>query len=338
MRKIEPSAEEVDQLLALFQQKRFADGEALARTLARTCPQSAFVWKSLGVCLNLLGRKRDAAEAMTKAAALNPGDAEIHFNLGTTLNDLERWEEAEPCFRRAIGLKPGYIEALNNLGDALANLGRAEDAEEVLRRAIETRPDGLEAHFNLGNALRRQRRFGEAESSFRRALELQPGNVEAHHNLGFLLLSLGRYTEGWPHYETRYHPQKKGRPVTPPDVLFPQWQGEPLAGKSLLIWPEQGFGDEIQFARYVPLLKAGGVSRLTLVCKPPLKALLETVTGTNAVITSGEPLDSHDYWAFPLSLPLHFGTTLETVPAALPYLTADPRRIERWRPRLPEAG
>jgi hypothetical protein len=169
---------------------------------------------------------------------------------------------------------------------------------------------------------------------------MNPDLVEAHLNLGSLLLSQGRYLEAWPEYEARYDPNYSGRQSIPPNLPFPHWQGESLDGKSIVIWPEQGFGDEIQFARYFPMLKARNVSRLTLVCKPPLKTLLENVDGVDAVVPFSEvaSLPYHDYWAFPMSLPQHFSTTVETIPSRLPYLSAPSERLSQWRKRLPTGG
>ncbi|MEJ1959082.1 MAG: glycosyltransferase family 9 protein [Nitrosomonadales bacterium] len=105
-----------------------------------------------------------------------------------------------------------------------------------------------------------------------------------------------------------------------------------------MIHPEQGFGDYIQFARYAPLLKARGVSRLTVFCNPSLKALLESMGSIDAVITDLASAPLHDYWSFPLSLPLYFGTTVDNIPATLPYLHALPERVERWHERLSQKG
>jgi len=158
-----------------------------------------------------------------------------------------------------------------------------------------------------------------------------------------MLLLQGRYDEGWREYEARYSsdlPEPDRFPY-PDRAPFPPWRGEPLAGKSLLIWPEQGYGDEIQFCRYLPLLKRQGAARITLVCKPPLKALMETVEGADAVLSSddvAEAVAPHDYWTYPLSIPLHCKTTVETIPARLPYLRAPREHAVRWSSRLPSDG
>ena len=122
------------------------------------------------------------------------------------------------------------------------------------------------------------------------------------------------------------------------DLPLQRWRGESLLGKSLLIWQEHGFGDYIQFVRYVPLIRQRGVSKLTLVCAPPLKPLLETMEGVDKVITKLTSIDFSDYWSFPLSLPLHFATDSNSIPANLPYLHSLPERIEKWRNLIPKRG
>ena len=157
-------------------------------------------------------------------------------------------------------------------------------------------------------------------------------------NLGMLLLSLARYAEGWPYYEARYDTRLEAKWIPLPELPFPQWAGEPLRGKSILLWPEQGFGDEIQFVRYAPMLKARGASSVSLVCKPPLKDLLKTAAGVDRVLASGEPVPPHDYWSFLLSVPLRVGTTLGSIPNSLPYLGANVHCVHYWRDHLPTEG
>ncbi|OGR00408.1 MAG: hypothetical protein A2505_08735 [Deltaproteobacteria bacterium RIFOXYD12_FULL_55_16] len=253
-----------------------------------------------------LGRRDLAEKYWRTVIQVQPGDAGTHYNLGILLSELKRLNESEAVYRQAIALQPEYVEAHNNLGILLSEL----------------------------------KRFEEAEAAYCQAIAIQPGYAEAQLNLGLLLLKLGRLEEAWPLYEARYHPKNKARVTSPPLLPFPQWQGEPLVGKSILVYPEQGFGDEIQFARYLPLLKARGASRVTLACRPPLWSLLQSIVGADKVVAFSEDLfmEASDFWVFPLSLPLRFHTTLDTIPAALPYLAADPELVEHWRPWLPPSA
>ena len=303
-------------------------------------PDFAEVHGNLGNALRDIGQLDDAVASYRRAVELKPDSAISHSNLGNALKELGQLDGAVAHCRRAVELKPDFAEAHSNLGNALKELGQLESAVASFHRAVTFMPDSAEVHSNLGNALRDLGQLDEAMASCRRALQLKPDFVAAHWNLSLVLLTLGQYAEAWPHYEARYDPNLKDRNIFPPDLSYPQWQGESLTGKSLVVWSEQGFGDEIQFARYIPMLKTRGISRLTLVCKQPLKVLLESVPGVDAVVSLSEtePLAHHDYWTFPLSLPLHFATTVETIPAALPYLSVMPEKLDRWREQLPTQG
>jgi tetratricopeptide (TPR) repeat protein len=293
-----------------------------------------------GHALESRGRLDEAMQRYLGALQLAPNPARAHLNIGNVLLLKGDLQGALDAFRTAIRHKPDYAGAYYNIGNALLGNGQFEEAITSYHSALEIQPEYAEVHCSLGIALREQGQIDSATTSFRNAIKLDPDLAEAHYNLGSLLLSLGEYAEAWPEYEARYHPNINGRYVILPSVPFPRWQGEPLAGKSLVIWPEQGFGDEIQFARYIPLLKTRGVSRITVVCKSPLKALLGTLEGVDAVVpeSAAGTLPLHDYWSFPMSLPLHFSTTIATIPAKLPYLSAPPERLELWRGRLPAGG
>ena len=295
---------------------------------------------SMGNVLMGNGQLDGAVANYRRVLEIKPDYAEAHATLGVALKALGQLEGAVACYRRALEIKPDFAEVHSNLGAALKDLGQLDNAVASCRRALELRPNFAEAHNNLGLVLQDVGQSEDAVASYRRALEIKPDFAEADFNLSLLLLSLGQYAEAWPKYEARYHSNFKGVIAIPPDVSFPQWQGEPLTGKSLLIWPEQGFGDEIQFARYIHLLNIRGVSRITLVCKPPLKALLETLEGVDAVVTPSEAacLPFHDFWAFSMSLALHLATTVETIPTKLPYLSAPLDRLNKWRCRLPMDG
>ena len=292
----------VTHVATLFAHGNYTEIEIIARQQTEHFPHKGVFWKALGFALNLLGRSGEAVEPLQRAAALLPLDADVFVNLGNTLKDFGRLVEAEACYRRALEIKPDYAEVHSNLGLVLKDLGRLEEAEA---------------------------------SYYHHALAIKPDYADARCNLGYLLLAMGRYREGWFYNESRYAQDKSHNNSKKPAVSYPQWSGESLVGKSLLLWSEQGFGDFVQFIRYVTLLKVRGLARLTVVCHAPLTPLLETMEGLDAVISSPGSVGPHDYWCFPLSLPHHFDTTVETIPASLPYLSALPSRISAWQSLLP---
>ena len=190
-----PSPQEVDALLALFNEGRFTEVATLAQMMTERFPLHAFGWKALGTVFQQMGRSEDALAPMQKAAALSPGEVEAHNNLGMVLQDLNRLDKAEVSFRQALQIKPDYAEAHSNLGATLKELGRLDESEASYRRALQINPDFAEAHSNLGNTLKYLGRLDEAEASYRRALQIKPDHAEAYNNLGVTLQKLGRMDE-----------------------------------------------------------------------------------------------------------------------------------------------
>lgn len=245
------------------------------------------------------GRLTDAEAAYLQVLERQgdqPDSALIYSNLANLMRLTRRFTQAEACYRRALELAPGFPEVYNNLGGLLEDLDR----------------------------------FAEAEAAYRHALALNPERVEARFNLGILLLALGRYTEGWPCYAARAQAFREHGALP-----FPQWSGEDLKGKSLLLLPEQGYGDTVQFVRYAAMLKALGVAKLSIVCNDAMQPLLQKVDGIDALVTEPGALRCHDYWDSLLNLPGRFGTTLETIPAKVPYITVLAGRTQRWKSLLP---
>jgi tetratricopeptide (TPR) repeat protein len=318
----------------LCQLGRLTEADAACRRAIELAQHYAPAHFNLGTLLMATGRPHEAECAFRQALTLDPNSTDALNNLGLVLADMGRSGEAELTYRRAIANDPGYLRAHYNLGLQFLRSGRFGDAEQALRDALEIDPTHADARNNLGTALREQCRYDEAETAYRHVLQHHPDFTDASWNLALLLLARGRYAEGWAYAEARYQPRSSVG-VSVPNPGFAQWRGEPLAGKSLVIWHEQGLGDAIQFARYAPLLKARGLRRLSMLCPAPLKALMETLDGVDEVVCDTAAVGPHDFWSLSMSLPLHVGTTADTIPAHLPYLHAQPDRAARWRSRLP---
>ncbi|HEX8961580.1 MAG TPA: tetratricopeptide repeat protein [Rhodocyclaceae bacterium] len=350
----------------------FAGAVAALEHLADTSANPAACC-NLGYALKKLGRYEEAEQAYRRGLALAETNADLLSNLGVLCRELKRYGEAETLYRKAIALEPGNARIRNNLGVAEADLDRHADAERDFRLAIESDPDFEEARINLAGTFEKQGRLAEAEKTYLELIALKPahpvsylnlgllvlqhrkdfaaaerwyceglarapGHASLQYNLSLLLLQLGRYEEAWRLYSAR----RRVIPpvVSVPDFDLPYWNGEPLSGRSILVWGEQGYGDQIQFARYVPLLKRSGAARVDLACKPALHPLFESLGGADAIIPMDEKpdLSSYDCWVMQLDVPGCMGTTLAAIPAALPYLSASEERIVRWRGAVAAPG
>lgn len=305
--------------------------EAVAsfREALRVDPDFVDAHTNLGDALVELGRFGEAEARFRHAHRLRPDDARVHNNLGHVLFKLGRPEEAEPILVDALRLSPGYPEALNNLGNVLSDLGRHVAAEACYRDAIRLAPDSSGAYNNLGNVLADRGRFVEAVASYDHALRIRPGYQEARKNRGQTLLAAGDYARGFADFEARFHSSQH----TGQTHSGPRWQGEPLDGRKILLHTEQGFGDTIQFIRFAALVQDRG-GRVLVECDPPIVRLLSGCPGIDRLIAIGAPLPKFDFQAPLMSLASILGTTLETLPARIPYLFADSALVERWRPEL----
>jgi len=300
--------------------------------LAAQGKEDAPVLVGRGATLNALCRYGEALAPLERAIQLLPADAEAHIQRGVALLNLERNAEALHSFDRALALRTDAPEVLNNRGIALTASGRLSEALENFIRSAVLSGATAEHHTNIGIVLKILGRHREAGASFGRALAQKPDDPSAKFALAFLHLTLGEFALGWPLYEARFDVPALGNPAR--HVSAPRWNGtEALAGKTLLIHAEQGLGDVIQFCRYLPLLAAQGAS-VVFEVMPSLKALLRTLPPAIRLVGRGEPLPSVDYYSPLLSLPLAFKTRLDTIPAQVPYLTAEPQRTSSWMQRL----
>jgi tetratricopeptide (TPR) repeat protein len=244
---------------------------------------------------------------------------------------LRHLEQALASHERAIALRPDFAEAYNSRGIALLYLMRPAEALASCDQAIALKPEFPEAYNNRGNILKDLRRFEEALAAYDKAIALSLDQVEAYNNRAYLLLLMGRFEEGWREHEWRK--KRRDGPIASDSYPQPLWLGsEEIAGKTIFIWSEQGFGDTIQFCRYAKLLEAQGAKVVMSVQQPLLRLLKHSFSTIDVV--DREPAD-FDYHCPLMSLPLAFGTSVKTIPAEQQYLKADEKLRLKWAARLP---
>ncbi|MDD4914021.1 MAG: tetratricopeptide repeat protein [Methylococcales bacterium] len=295
-------------------------------------PDYAAAHSNRGVALLALNRLDEALDSFDRAIAVNPGYAMAHINRGNALKDLKRLDDALAAYDRAIALKPNMAEAYSCRGAALIELKRLDEAFVCFNHALGLKPDYAETYYNRGNAFLALKSLEEALADYDRAIALRPDYAEAYWNKALLKILTGDYAEGWRLYEWRWRRAE----TQAKKFARPLWLGErSLAGKTLLIHPEQGLGDYLQFVRYAAL--AGQqAARVILEAPAPLMSLVSTLPGDFTLIESGQVLPDFDYQCPVMSLPLAFNTVLETIPAQIPYLYADQAKRQLWRQRLGE--
>ena len=286
---------------------------------------------------DVLGRLNCLAEAVDsydRALALEPGDAVTHNNRGAALQTLKQLDPALASYNRALAVNPRYAEAYFNRGSVLADLRDFAGALSSYDQALALKPDYADVYINRALALEGEGLLEEAITSVRRGIALTPDQAEAHFNLALFLLRSGDLLAGWAEYEWRW--RAKSGPIYREKRAFrePLWLGkENLAGKTILLYGEQGLGDSLQFCRYVEKVAALG-ARVILEVPGPLVSLSTTAKGVAQVVRYADPLPSFDFQCPLMSLPLVFQTTLESIPAPAHYLSSDPQKVAAWRARM----
>ncbi|HLG88517.1 MAG TPA: tetratricopeptide repeat protein [Alphaproteobacteria bacterium] len=347
------------------QQKAFREGiDLIGRAIALRKTPSAIFHCNIGLAYRGLGERKEAVAQFERALALEPDYVEAHINLAAVLGDCGRSAEAEPhcrraialrpdaaayfalgavlhdlgkldeaggSYRQALNLKPDHVGALLNLGAVLAAQGELDAAIGHYRQALVFRPDNAEAHFNLGAALHDRGDFDEALAEYRRASSLEPDHADAHWNEALLRLARGEYREGFEKFEWRWRRRDYG---TPP-FAAPQWMGDDLSDRTILLWAEQGFGDSFQCVRYAPFVKARGARTVILQCLPGTEQLMSGVAGIDMVVPRGEtPLPAFDCQASLMSLPPLLQADLSGPPANVPYIDVAPALVASFRERV----
>lgn len=311
--------------VCLVQQDRGADARAsLERALAIDEGYIA-ARRALGSLLHRLGETAEAERHLRRAVESAPMDPEALNDLGVVLNDRGRYEESSVLLSQALRLRPDFADAWNNLGIALTYTGRLRAARRRLDRALRLRPGWASAHANLGNALKEAGRLEEALTCYDLSLRLAPEVATTRWNRSLTLLHMGFYEQGWRDYEWRWQ-RSRARPRAFPRPL---WEGQPLQGSTIRVHPEQGLGDTLQFVRYCESLRDKG-ARVVLECPSPLMRLLDDWPGADRVIAEGADGGEFDFHVPLMSLAHRFGTTLDTIPARVPYLRAKPADAAEW--------
>jgi tetratricopeptide (TPR) repeat protein len=308
------------------------DAEALAsyeRALASD-PRHVEALGNRGDLLLALQRPAEALACFDHILAVMPHPG-ARANRGVALAALHRYEEALADFKAALAVTPHPMTTFNH-AKALAALNRHDEALAAYDRALAAMPNHVGAWSDRGLSLKELNRHAEAIASFDRALAIDPEHVDAHMNKALALLAVGDYAAGLDAYEWRT--KRSAAKHLWHNFGRPLWRGDyPLQGRTILVHAEQGLGDSIQFVRYIaPLARSG--AKVILEVHKELKPMLSRLAGCDAVIALGEPRPAFDVHCPLGTLPLAFKTTFATVPAEIPYLFADPGRVERWRPRL----
>ena len=329
-------------------------------------PDSFEAYYALGYAMCKLQQFAAGVECFDQCLALNPGYAEAACDRGSALVELGQHQAALESYKLAIALRPAYSEAWSNQGNALLALGQTDAAIASFKHALALNPQAAATYLNLGNAyqaageaalalssydqavalqpnylialanrcgpLKQQHRLDDAVASCNQALALDPQHADTYWNRGLALLLQGHLRQGFADYHWRW----KREAFAPIKRNFhqPLWLGDtPVRGKTVLLHAEQGLGDSLQFVRYAQALADLG-ARVVLEAEPALFELLGTLPGVEQLVRQGQPLPAFDLHCPLLSLPLAMGTELDSIPAPVPYLRADPERQAQWRDRL----
>ncbi len=319
---------------ALLDLGRFDDAIADFEVTIAAMPEFSPAHNNKGIALAACGQLPAAVASFDKAIEADPGNSEAHYDRGRALQALQHWDEALDSYEAALRIDPGLATAHNNRATVLERAGRFEAALASVDRAIALSAGDAWFHQNRGYVLEQLDEWDAALESYDRALEIDPNRGEAHFARSVLLLKTGDFERGWSEHEWRWK-NERGTNILDRRVLRqPLWTGhESIAGRKVLLYAEQGFGDTIQFSRYVEHVAALG-AQVTLEVQPPLASLMRTLAGWSMLVERGAELPDCDYRCPLMSLPLAFGTRLATIPAATAYLAAEPAKVERWRARL----
>ncbi len=327
--------------LVLDRAERF--GEALECYLKsiELKPDLASGYLNLGNWHRAHGNIEDQVRHYEKAIALNPAFHEAYNNLGLALLHQGKKNEAIKYFEQALSIKQDFLAALCNLGVAYREDANKQKAIAVFRQVLAIDPEHWEAHHQLGYVLSRVGDLDEAEQHLRTAIAIKPDYAVARVDLGMFQLGRGNYAEGLRLYESRFDFYRATDPHYDADYFTnasraPAWSGQNLTGRTLLVWMEQGFGDNLMMMRFLPQLMTKGLSRLVVLSRVPLAPIFAHLPYPVEAITSEAELRGgmYDYHVALTSLPYLFGIELDSIPREVPYIFVPDDMTQRWKSRL----
>ncbi|MDA9243173.1 tetratricopeptide repeat protein [Amylibacter sp.] len=330
-------------------------------------PSNANAYYNMGVIFQEQGKLEEAIEVYNKALAIKPDYVDAYYNMGTALQGQHKLEEAIKAYNKALAIKPGYIDAYNNMGVIFQEQGKLEEAIEVYNKALAIKPDYVDAYYNMGNALldkhnleeaieayikaisikpahsdaytnmgkafEDQGKLEEAKEAYNKALDIQPDNADAHHNLSFAFLSTRDFNQGFLKNEWRWKTKK--RDGTFLQSAKPMWNGE--KNQRVLVWGEQGIGDEIMFSSTIPELYATSL-KILVKCDKRLIPLFERSFPVDVIYFSKDqpvPEDEYDFHIPMGSLPLTFRKSLDSFKkSASGFLKYDMSKTESIKAQL----
>ncbi len=297
---------------------------ALERALAVKADYAG-AWFNLGNVLAARDEHAKAVEHYRRALAIDANHVDALNNLGAALSELEQCNEAALCYQRVLALQPANAAAHNNFGRVLAQRDELDAAVAHFKEAIALQPHAIDAHINLGNVLLEKGEAAAAHQSYERALAIDPAHESAHWNDGLALMVQGDLEEGFRRWRWNVAASKR--------FAVPEWRGEALEGATILIHAEQGFGDAIHFARYIPMVAARG-GRVIFEAPVELHRIFASIEGVDRIVAFGDPLPDFAWHCPLLTLPVVFETTLRNLPDSVPYLSADPDSVADWSRRV----
>lgn len=308
---------------------QFSDALQIASSMVRDFPNEYEAHLIVGNLYTSIKNYPHALIAYQKAIAIDPSKTQAYNNIGVAYKELGESDNALRAYENVLRINPKDAAAFNNLGNLWRSLGQTDKALVSLKQAIVLQPDFADAYSNIGAIYKEKKNYALAMPYYQKALALNPNHTNANFDVALIELSLGNYRGGWKRYEHRLKMSELLVKTQP--YKTPMWQGQSLVGKTLLLQNEQGYGDNIMFIRYAPLLAKLG-ARVLVRTRTELMELFRSIPAIEAIYSEEEAIPEHDYYLPLLSAPFYLGTTCETIPSTFPYLMSSQKYSYDFEP------